>query len=864
MPTPPAQRGTWCGDEPGPVVIRRAMPYSLAPLAVLATALSSASWLRAFPAATLAIPLFGAAVLSVAFTSVLVPLTRRSMLVTVPAGLALLLGYLLAVVLQSPIGLSGLVNGLFHGPAQLLSFALPLVSPRSLMVWPVLLCWLAGLVAGESLARSRLTLIPYASWLIVFGASYAGGSRAMGADAGIARRVDLALGGGLLLVLVLLRVAQSWLQQDASSEAAGQVTDQDPAASASLNLLPLQRILAGTVTALVVVAVAVYLAGTSLFAGQPAEVKRVPSVIRADPTTPLAYVASLRPASRKDPGTALFEVTVDAKLEGYFGLASVDFYDGDSWSFTRDFRPSGGVVPADTDPELDPATPLVAQDYRISSDLLTAAPWMPTVFRPAKVSGVAVSVDPQSGMVVPTGQLSVGTRYQVRSRPAGSTLSELPGDWLPATSAPPVDSELPAQLRTTLASVVAGFAAETGRASTAPNAFLQAVVADLRANYLLADAAGASTSATASKSAGASRATPARSGKAKVSASASAKPGPTATASAGGATGGSSFSAVLAAILGPQRSGTPEQYATLVALVARDLGVPARIVSGFRITDPDGSHIVNPGKVTIGTKDAYSWVEVPVRGQGWVVLDPAPSRYATTEAQPSVGVSRTPSPSKSPSQAALVTEANGGHAVAPKSGVALTHRPHRPLSLLLVVPLALIVLALLVVLVLLGRRWLRLFRRRRVPDARLRVISAWQETLDVLTESGLGDLTTMTGAEVGKAAAEAFGAEPAERVRTVAGAADQAAFSQQSVLVAKDADEAWQAHSELRRQVRRGLPLSERVRSQLRYNSARGRRERPGRRSGRPGLLRGWGRGRRTPGRRTAGRRRARPGRRRR
>jgi len=811
-------------------LIRRVIPFSLPPLAVLATALSSAMWLRAFPAATLAVPLFGAALLSVGLTMALVLLLRRSMLVTVPAGLLGFGLYALLVVLRDPLGFGSLAAGFVHGPAQLLSFALPLVSPSSLLVWPVALCWLAGLLAGESLARSRLSLLPYATWLVVFGVGYAGGSRAMGPDAATARRIDLAVGGALLLVLVLLRVAQGWLAQDAAAEAAGRVSDGTNVDATELNLLPLQRIGAGLGTAAVVVLVAGYLASSSVFAGAPTELKRNPAVQQADPTTPMAFVASLRPASRTDPGTPLFSVNLDRPVPGYFGLASVDFYDGDSWSFDRNFAPSGGVVPADEDPQLQPAGPPVEQGYRITSPLLTAGPWLPSVYRPQRVTGVAISVDPGSGMVVPTGQLSVGSGYRVSSTRARQVLTDLATGWLPATSTAPVNSQLPGQLRGTLAGVVTGFATETGQSSADPAGFLTALVGDLHTNYLLTDPAAASASTPPASTAAKARPSKSRAGKAKPSKSAkptvSATPRP--TVSAGSATGGSSLSAVLAAILGPQRSGTPEQYATLVALVARDLGVPARIVSGFRLTAPDGSHTAAPGNHVLGTRDAYSWVEVPVRGQGWVVLDPAPSRYATTEAQPSVGVTKSSTPSRSPSQAALVTQSDGGHAVAPRSDVhtAVRHSGGWPWPLLLA-GLALLVLVLAGLLA--GRRQLRLVRRRRLAEPRRRVIGAWAETLDLLAEAGLGELTALTGAEIGRAAAERFGPEPAAQVRRVAAAADRAAFSEQAVIIAPEADAAWAAHAELRRLVRAALPVSDRLLVPFRYSSAsRGRPVRNG------------------------------------
>ena len=46
-------------------MIRRLVPALLVPLCVIASVLAAAPWLRAFPASVGAVPLFGAAVLSV-------------------------------------------------------------------------------------------------------------------------------------------------------------------------------------------------------------------------------------------------------------------------------------------------------------------------------------------------------------------------------------------------------------------------------------------------------------------------------------------------------------------------------------------------------------------------------------------------------------------------------------------------------------------------------------------------------------------------------------------------------------------------------------------------------------------------------
>lgn len=67
--------------------------------------------------------------------------------------------------------------------------------------------------------------------------------------------------------------------------------------------------------------------------------------------------------------------------------------------------------------------------------------------------------------------------------------------------------------------------------------------------------------------------------------------------------------------------GDDEQYAVAMALLVRDLGLPARVVMGF-YPDPD---TVEPGEaVAITGDDAHVWVEVRFDDLGWVPFDPTP------------------------------------------------------------------------------------------------------------------------------------------------------------------------------------------------------------------------------------------------
>lgn len=68
-------------------------------------------------------------------------------------------------------------------------------------------------------------------------------------------------------------------------------------------------------------------------------------------------------------------------------------------------------------------------------------------------------------------------------------------------------------------------------------------------------------------------------------------------------------------------AGNAEQYASTFALVTQStLGIPARVVMGFRTEDRVGD------VVTVTGDDVEAWVEVPVMDVGWVPMLPTPER----------------------------------------------------------------------------------------------------------------------------------------------------------------------------------------------------------------------------------------------
>lgn len=77
----------------------------------------------------------------------------------------------------------------------------------------------------------------------------------------------------------------------------------------------------------------------------------------------------------------------------------------------------------------------------------------------------------------------------------------------------------------------------------------------------------------------------------------------------------------LAHFLFERKKGHCEYFASSMAVMVRSLGIPARVVNGFRggqYNDVTASYIIRE-------KDAHSWVEVYFPEYGWVTFDPTPS-----------------------------------------------------------------------------------------------------------------------------------------------------------------------------------------------------------------------------------------------
>jgi transglutaminase-like putative cysteine protease len=82
----------------------------------------------------------------------------------------------------------------------------------------------------------------------------------------------------------------------------------------------------------------------------------------------------------------------------------------------------------------------------------------------------------------------------------------------------------------------------------------------------------------------------------------------------------------IANFLFERRQGHCEYFASSMAVMLRTLGIPSRVVNGFRsdeFNDLTGSYVIR-------AKDAHSWVEAYFPGYGWQTFDPTPSSNGGT------------------------------------------------------------------------------------------------------------------------------------------------------------------------------------------------------------------------------------------
>ncbi|MGR6916528.1 DUF3488 and transglutaminase-like domain-containing protein [[Actinomadura] parvosata] len=496
-----------------------------------------------------------------------------------------------------------------------------------------------------------------------------------------------------------------------------------------------------------------------LLAGVPAAAAMAALALVAGPLLPIAAEpynprqdADLPPPARVDSVSPLDRVsawlqipdrelfTVKADRPQNWRLAVLDRYDGVRWTSGARFRPTGGRVPAG---EWTGASEVVRQ--RVTFGGLPGT-WLPAAERPEKVAGVrGLAVDPSSGSLLTTTKPAKGFSYEVTSRVPEPTKQDL------LAAAPVRDAALTAfpdgpqeQLFRRLARQAVKGADEPIRQAYRLQSYLRTSAA-----YDVTTPPGHSLKS-------------------------------------------------LEFFLQTTHRGTSEQFAATFALMARTLGLPSRVVVGFRPGQASG------GVYHVKSGHVMAWAEIKFEGLGWRPFYPTPGRSGAKDDH-EVASSAIEESEK------LEDELARGGGDRPKTsepqaadnGEETASGPDPWMVAAVVAGGLLVAYAGAVAVV----PWRRRRGRRRAPDAGRRVLGAWRQACDDL---GLRGEHALTAGDV----VSRQSGDISVYLQPLAEISNFVRYAPESVTDAA-ATEAWHHSDAIRRAARARTPFLTRLRTRL-------------------------------------------------
>ncbi len=288
-----------------------------------------------------------------------------------------------------------------------------------------------------------------------------------------------------------------------------------------------------------------------------------------------------------------------------------------------------------------------------------------------------------------------------------------------------------------------------------------------------------------------------------------------------------------------ERRGFCVQFATAYALMARSLGIPARIGIGYTAgTLDEGS-----GTYVVTNQDAHAWPELYFTGTGWSMpYDPTPVGDGTLpggsdlpgevapETTPTTTAQTAPPPSTVPQSAPPATGVPSGSTPTdtPTGGddgsvqidtqeVATDDEPLLPaFVLLLLVGLLLLAPFATLLFVKHRRRW----QRRHATDPAAAIAGAWSEALDTLTDHRHPPSDTDTPMETAARASTVTETAAWAPMSSLAQAYGEVTYAER-VPSADRVEEAWHDVEELRAALDHPLGPIERTRVRLSFRSLR-------------------------------------------
>ena len=648
-------------------------------------------------------------------------------------------------VVPTATGFSDLVSATWLSWKQLVTISLPVGSYQALLV-PAFILILLTIVITLTLAlrakRGELGAIPPVL-LLVAGILLGPGSTSL----------PLMLALGLMAILLVWLIWFRWQRRSAALKLLGEHTG-------VLVETPRERRFAGvrTIAGAAVILVVAGIAGTAASIVLPTRGER--DVVRTaveQPFDPRAYASPLsgfrnylQPGAADTPMLTVSGLPVDGRVR----IATLDTYDGIVYS-------------VGTDQVSSASGSFSRVPYRLSQNGVNGTRDTLSV-TVRGYSGVWVPGNGQLQQITftgPDGQAltdsfyyndTTGTGAVTRGLRDGDTYTldalvkpEFTIDQLaqaqPGTSSVPKPSVMPDELTQTLQKYASGV--------DAPGAKLAAALTGLKTNGYISHGIGANEPASRS---------------------------------------GHGADRITQLLTDVPMVGDQEQYAVTAALMARQLGFPARVVIGFVAPATSGAQ----SNLTFTGADISAWIEVQTRSNGWVTVDPTPPLRAIPPKQPD-----TPNQISRPQTNVLppVDDTQAQRDQPPQAQVD-NNNPNAAdpllatiLAILTIVGWSLLAVAIVSApfLAIVGAKWRRRALRRTAPTSVDRISGGWREFADAAIDHGYDPPPAATRSEF----ARTIGGS---RAAALASVSDRAVFSP-SMPSSADADTVWRAVDDLRR-----------------------------------------------------------------
>jgi hypothetical protein len=295
-------------------------------------------------------------------------------------------------------------------------------------------------------------------------------------------------------------------------------------------------------------------------------------------------------------------------------------------------------------------------------------------------------------------------------------------------------------------------------------------------------------------------------------------------------------------LTGTPMVGDQEQYAALMALMVRSIGLPARVAVGF--VPPasagvaasaegaasaggaaSGGSAPTDGEVELRGRDISAWVEVPFEGYGWVAFDPSPKADTSTTVDDRSPTERRAvtvevPPALPPAQPDSVDTENANQRPDVSDPDPAAADQGSPWIAALITALAwlllLVVLLAIPVGIILALKAARRRRRRRAEAPRDQITGGWAELLDTAVDAGYRPAAWHTRTET----AADLQSTGVLQVDWLAPAADAAEFSPGPVNPER-ASGYWREVDDRSAELLGGLPLWRRWRARLSLASMR-------------------------------------------